>query len=42
VAGPVGRVLRDALMPLALRLGGPPRWVHGHHIAWDAPVTAAV
>lgn len=42
VAGPVGRVLRDALMPLALRLAGPPRWVHEHHIAWDAPVAAAV
>lgn len=42
VAGPVGRVLRDALMPLALRLGGPPARVHRHHIEWDAPVPARV
>jgi FAD-dependent urate hydroxylase len=41
VAGPVGRVLRDALLPVALRLGGSaPRWVHHHHIAWDIPVAA--
>lgn len=41
VAGPVGRVLRDALMPLVLRAaGGAPRWLHEHHVEWDAPVAA--
>ena len=38
-AGPVGRVLRDAFLPLVLRRmerdGGALSWVHGHHIAWD-------
>ena len=40
VAGPVGRVLRDALFPVLLRLGGPPAWLHHHHIDWDEPVEA--
>ena len=38
-AGPVGRVLRDAFLPLVLRRmerdGGALSWVHGHHIAWN-------
>ncbi len=39
VAGPVGRVLRDALLPVLLRLGGgPPAWLHRHHLDWDSPV----
>jgi 2-polyprenyl-6-methoxyphenol hydroxylase-like FAD-dependent oxidoreductase len=43
-AGPVGRVVRDALMPLMLRHvdrkgGVSPDWLHRHHIEWDAPVT---
>lgn len=38
-AGPVGRVVRDAVMPTVLRLA--PRantaWIHAHHVDWDAP-----
>nr|WP_275957354.1 FAD-dependent monooxygenase [Pseudonocardia abyssalis] len=39
-AGPVGRVLRDALMPLALRMGRPGAQsrIQHHHVDWDAPV----
>jgi 2-polyprenyl-6-methoxyphenol hydroxylase-like FAD-dependent oxidoreductase len=41
VAGPVGRVVRDALLPGLLRLGGgPPAWLHRHHVDWDEPVGA--
>ncbi|MEQ4303133.1 NAD(P)/FAD-dependent oxidoreductase [Plantactinospora sp. B6F1] len=41
-AGPVGRVLRDLLMPLAMRLVKPERmaWQFDHRIVWDEPVTA--
>ena len=40
-AGPVARVLRDALLPIFLRRQGDraAAWLHGHHIDWDAPVT---
>ena len=39
-AGPVARVLRDALLPIFLRRQGDKAaaWLHGHHIDWDAPV----
>ena len=42
-AGPVGRIIRDALLPLILaRLsrndGAALNWIHGHHIDWDASV----
>lgn len=39
--GPVGRVVRDALMPAFLRLAAHPRvlarqaWLHAHHLEWD-------
>lgn len=41
-AGPVGRVLRDATLPMVLRLAArsSQAWLHEHHIEWDAPVTA--
>lgn len=41
-AGPVARVLRDALLPIFLRRQGDraAAWLHGHHIDWDVPVTA--
>jgi FAD-dependent urate hydroxylase len=43
-AGPVARVLRDALLPIFLRRQGDKAaaWLHGHHIDWDAPVATAV
>jgi FAD-dependent urate hydroxylase len=43
-AGPVARVLRDALLPIFLRRQAEQahEWLHGYHIDWDAPVTAAV
>jgi FAD-dependent urate hydroxylase len=43
-AGPVARVLRDALLPIFLRRQAERahEWLHGYHIDWDAPVTAAV
>ncbi|MHA6621648.1 FAD-dependent oxidoreductase [Pseudonocardia sp. DLS-67] len=39
-AGPVARVLRDALLPIFLRRQGAEAaaWLHGHHIDWDTPV----
>jgi FAD-dependent urate hydroxylase len=39
-AGPVARVLRDALLPIFLRrqAAEAAEWLHGHHIDWDAPV----
>jgi 2-polyprenyl-6-methoxyphenol hydroxylase-like FAD-dependent oxidoreductase len=42
-AGPVGRVLRDLLMPVALKFAKPERWTwqFDHHIDWPAPVGAA-
>ncbi|MEV4557420.1 NAD(P)/FAD-dependent oxidoreductase [Kitasatospora sp. NPDC049285] len=41
-AGPVGRVVRDALLPLFARLETPARtaWKFDHRIDWDAPVPA--
>jgi 2-polyprenyl-6-methoxyphenol hydroxylase-like FAD-dependent oxidoreductase len=38
-AGPVGRVVRDAVLPIVLRLvadGRQVREVYGHHIKWEA------
>ncbi|ONH26566.1 FAD-dependent oxidoreductase [Pseudofrankia asymbiotica] len=42
-AGPVGRVLRDLMMPIAMRLMNPESfaWPMRHHIDWSAPVTSA-
>ncbi len=46
-AGPLGRVLRDALLPTMLRRAasasgrGSVAFLHQHHIDWDAPVTCA-
>ncbi len=40
-AGPVARVLRDLMMPVALRFFANPRahaWMYDHHIDWDQPV----
>jgi FAD-dependent urate hydroxylase len=43
-AGPVARVLRDALLPVFLRrqAAQAQAWLHEHHIDWDAPVATAV
>jgi 2-polyprenyl-6-methoxyphenol hydroxylase-like FAD-dependent oxidoreductase len=40
-AGPVARVLRDALLPIFLRRQGAEAaaWLHGYHIDWDTRVT---
>jgi 2-polyprenyl-6-methoxyphenol hydroxylase-like FAD-dependent oxidoreductase len=41
-AGPVGRVLRDLLLPVFAKKMAKPEsvgWLHGHHIEFDAPVT---
>lgn len=40
VAGPVGRILRDALVPVGLRMvrPGAQNWIHHRHIDWDAAV----
>ncbi len=43
-AGPVARVLRDLLLPTAMRLLAKPEkmaWQFGYRIDWDAPVSAA-
>ena len=45
-AGPIGRVVRDAMLPLLFRHaakggGSALTWMHGHHIEWDAPVLAS-
>jgi 2-polyprenyl-6-methoxyphenol hydroxylase-like FAD-dependent oxidoreductase len=45
-AGPIGRILRDLVLPIVLRraAGSGPRsmaWLHRYEIDWDAPVTAA-
>jgi 2-polyprenyl-6-methoxyphenol hydroxylase-like FAD-dependent oxidoreductase len=38
-AGPVGRMIRDALLPLMLRrAASSPTWLHHHHIDRDEPV----
>ncbi|MFJ1651278.1 hypothetical protein ACIOC2_07580 [Streptomyces sp. NPDC088337] len=41
-AGPVGRVFRDALLPLFARLGTPEKmaWQYDHRIHWDTAVAA--
>ena len=38
-AGPVGRVIRDAALPLFMRMAARQntRWLHSHHVDWDAP-----
>jgi 2-polyprenyl-6-methoxyphenol hydroxylase-like FAD-dependent oxidoreductase len=40
-AGPIARVLRDLLMPVAMRLAKPEKmaWQFDYRIDWDAPVT---
>lgn len=41
-AGLIGRVLRDATLPLVLPFAGRSQgWIHGHPIDGDAPVRAA-
>src|SRR5262249_7873476 len=40
-AGPVARVFRDLMMPVALKLFASPKshaWMYGHHIDWDEEV----
>jgi FAD-dependent urate hydroxylase len=41
VAGPLGRYLRDLLMPIAMKMTKPDNtaWQYNHHIDWDTPVT---
>jgi FAD-dependent urate hydroxylase len=43
-AGPVGRVVRDAFLPIFLRRQGQQAaaWLHEYTIDWDAPVTVDV
>jgi 2-polyprenyl-6-methoxyphenol hydroxylase-like FAD-dependent oxidoreductase len=46
-AGPIGRILRDLVLPIILRraAGSGTRsmaWLHRYEIDWDAPVTATV
>jgi 2-polyprenyl-6-methoxyphenol hydroxylase-like FAD-dependent oxidoreductase len=41
-AGPVGRVLRDAMLPVAMKFLAKPEklaWQYDYRIDWDAPVT---
>jgi hypothetical protein len=38
----VGRLVRDLVMPVALRLHDPRRWGRAHTVAWDAPAPAPV
>jgi 2-polyprenyl-6-methoxyphenol hydroxylase-like FAD-dependent oxidoreductase len=43
-AGPIARVFRDLMMPIALKLFANPAshaWMYTHHIDWDAPVAPA-
>jgi 2-polyprenyl-6-methoxyphenol hydroxylase-like FAD-dependent oxidoreductase len=44
VAGPVARVVRDAMLPMVFRRMNAKApgtgWVHGHHIEWDEKVVA--
>ena len=46
-AGPVGRIVRDLLLPRMLRRAASPSgrgsvaWLHHHHIDWSAPVRPA-
>lgn len=41
-AGPVGRVLRDILLPVIMKMNKPEKmaWQAGYRIDWDAPVAA--
>jgi FAD-dependent urate hydroxylase len=42
--GPVGRAIRDLMMPVVLKLFVTEKsqaWIFDHHIDWDAPVTSA-
>jgi FAD-dependent urate hydroxylase len=42
--GPVGRVLRDLLLPLVFRFLVTDKslaWIYNHHIDWDTPITVA-
>lgn len=44
-AGPIGRIIRDAVLPVLFRRaardgGASLNWMHGHHIDWDTPVAA--
>lgn len=42
--GPVGRVVRDLLLPVVFKLLVTERsmaWMHQHHLDWDTPVTPA-
>ncbi len=41
-AGPFARVLRDLLMPVAMKLAKPEKWAwqFDYHIDWDTPVAA--
>jgi len=43
--GPVGRTLRDALLPFMFKFlvtEKSLRWIYDHHIAWDVPVVRGV
>jgi 2-polyprenyl-6-methoxyphenol hydroxylase-like FAD-dependent oxidoreductase len=43
--GPVGRVLRDLMLPLVFRFLVTDRsmaWIYDHHVDWDAPATLGV
>ena len=45
VAGPVGRVVRDRMMPLVLRQVARrvrQEWMYAYHVDWDEPVHATV
>jgi FAD-dependent urate hydroxylase len=43
--GPVGRVLRDLMFPVAMRMFYDPErmmgWLHRHTIDWDTPMPGA-
>ena len=38
---PVGRLVRDLVMPVVLRRRDPQAWMRDHHVEWDAPPSAA-
>ena len=38
---PVGRLVRDLVMPVVLRRHDPQAWVRAHHVDWDAPAVPA-
>ena len=43
-AGPVARIIRDAVLPVAMKMLAKPEkmaWQFGYRIDWDAPVSAA-